>query len=158
MFVFRLLPMYGAKSWGKGKLWYGWKKGKISRILAVCWWRYIQCNELYWVLLSLVRLLIYCKFRFFFLLISLVEWLEKCFLGVWCFNLLRRLYICQCPRCPGGTVCILLYLPDVILAWIKTYSGTCLMSAVGPCFAQVLCGSSVCQGGGVLSHLKGLVP
>lgn len=93
---------------GRGNCYMSEKKEK-----SLEFWLFVDeetygAKEIYRLLLSLVRLLIYCKVSFFFLLISLVEWLEKCFLGFWCFNLLRMLYTCQCPRCPAGTVCIFL--------------------------------------------------
>lgn len=61
----------------------------------------------YWFVISLAS---------FFLLVSLVEWLEKCFLGV--FICWERCALVS-PGCPGGTVGILLWLPGVLLAWIK---------------------------------------
>lgn len=47
------LQASSTKSWGKGKLSYEWKKGKTSRILAVCGSKrhrvQMKCTDSYWV-------------------------------------------------------------------------------------------------------------
>lgn len=117
-----------------------------------CWLiRRHSADEVCWLLLSLVGLLICCKFSFFFP-VDIISGVVREMLS-WCFHLLGTL--CTCQSWWNCLLCAVVARCDFGLNWRS--SGRCLVAAAGPAFAEVLCGSSVCQGGAELSHPSGLV-